>query len=250
MCTARRGRRASRPRSFVKFSTAGATRRGAPPWRRCSRRAAIIVRAIARLLEHPTHWLISHTGGVAIETTRCAVEVETPLVKEVAIETLARTPSVGDRVGERRRLAGGGRVAAKAVPGRAGAAEPVCGSRLGPAGGLRRARPRPRRQAPAPTPRPSMEPTYVRAPPELVDDVAMVPAIAMAAEGGLRPLAIAKAALAPMAVSAAVAACLPPRIQAALGLRAPRRSIASGAPLSPPSGSWHGSGDAVQRARS
>ena len=78
----------------------------------------------------------------------------------------------------------------------------------------------PRRQAPAPTPRPSMEPTYVRAPPELVDDVAMVPAIAMAAPKGLRPLAIAKAALAPMAVSAAVAAILPPRIQAALGLHA------------------------------
>ena len=65
-----------------------------------------------------------------------------------------------------------------------------------------------------------MEPTYVRAPPELVDDVAMVPAIAMAAPKGLRPLAIAKAALAPMAVSAAVAAVLPPRIQAALGLQA------------------------------
>ncbi len=65
-----------------------------------------------------------------------------------------------------------------------------------------------------------MEPTYVRAPPELVDDVAMVPAIAMAAPKGLRPLAIAKAALAPMAVSAAVAAILPPRIQAALGLHA------------------------------
>ncbi len=79
----------------------------------------------------------------------------------------------------------------------------------------------PRRQAPAPTPRPSMEPTYVgRAPPELVDDVAMVPAIAPPVKVALRPLAIAKAALAPMAVSAAVAAVLPPRIQAALGLHA------------------------------
>ncbi|CAH0379728.1 unnamed protein product [Pelagomonas calceolata] len=78
----------------------------------------------------------------------------------------------------------------------------------------------PRRQAPAPTPRPSMEPTYVRAPPDLVDDVAMVPAIAMAAPKGLRPLAIAKAALAPMAISATVLAVLPPRLQAALGLHA------------------------------
>ena len=66
-----------------------------------------------------------------------------------------------------------------------------------------------------------MEPTYVgRAPPELVDDVAMVPAIAPPVKVALRPLAIAKAALAPMAVSAAVAAVLPPRIQAALGLHA------------------------------
>ena len=73
---------------------------------------------------------------------------------------------------------------------------------------------------PTPAPTPSMEPTYVRAPPELVDDVAMVPAIAMAAPKGLRPLAIAKAALAPMAVSAAVVAVLPPRLQAALGLHA------------------------------
>ena len=78
----------------------------------------------------------------------------------------------------------------------------------------------PRRQAPAPTPRPSMEPTYVRAPPELVDDVAMVPAIAPPVKVALRPLAIAKAALAPMAMSAAIGACLPPRIQAALGLHA------------------------------
>ena len=78
----------------------------------------------------------------------------------------------------------------------------------------------PRRQAPAPTPRPSMEPTYVRASMELVDDIAMVPAIAPPSKVALRPLAIAKAALAPMAVSAAIGACLPPRIQAALGLQA------------------------------
>ena len=65
-----------------------------------------------------------------------------------------------------------------------------------------------------------MEPTYVRAPPELVDDVAMVPAIAPPSKVALRPLAIAKAALAPMAVTAAVAAVLPPRLQAALGLQA------------------------------
>ncbi len=65
-----------------------------------------------------------------------------------------------------------------------------------------------------------MEPTYVRAPPELADDVAMVPAIAPPVKMALRPLAIAKAALAPMAVSAAVTALLPPRIQAALGLHA------------------------------
>ena len=74
----------------------------------------------------------------------------------------------------------------------------------------------PRRQAPAPTPRPSMEPTYVRASMELVDDIAMVPAIAPPSKVALRPLAIAKAALAPMAVGA-IGACLPPRIQAALG---------------------------------
>ena len=79
----------------------------------------------------------------------------------------------------------------------------------------------PRRQAPTPTPRPSMEPTHVRAPSmELVDDVSMVPAIAPPVKVALRPLAIAKAALAPMAVSAAIGACLPPRIQAALGLQA------------------------------
>ena len=66
-----------------------------------------------------------------------------------------------------------------------------------------------------------MEPTYVaRASMELVDDIAMVPAIAPPSKVALRPLAIAKAALAPMAVSAAVAAVLPPRIQAALGLQA------------------------------
>ena len=65
-----------------------------------------------------------------------------------------------------------------------------------------------------------MEPTYVRASMELVDDIAMVPAIAPPVKVALRPLAIAKAALAPMAVSAAVAAVLPPRIQAALGLQA------------------------------
>ena len=65
-----------------------------------------------------------------------------------------------------------------------------------------------------------MEPTYVRASPELVDDVAMVPAIAPPVKVALRPLAIAKAALAPMAMSAAIGACLPPRIQAALGLHA------------------------------
>ena len=63
-----------------------------------------------------------------------------------------------------------------------------------------------------------MEPTYVRA--ELVDDIAMVPAIAPPVKMALRPLAIAKAALAPMAVSAAVTALLPPRIQAAIGLQA------------------------------
>ena len=63
-----------------------------------------------------------------------------------------------------------------------------------------------------------MEPTY--APPGLVDDVAILPAIAMAKPKALRPLAIAKAALAPMAVSAAVVAVLPPRLQAALGLHA------------------------------
>ena len=51
-------------------------------------------------------------------------------------------------------------------------------------------------------------------------DIAMVPAIAPPTKVALRPLAIAKAALAPMAVSAAVAAVLPPRIQAALGLQA------------------------------
>ncbi len=78
----------------------------------------------------------------------------------------------------------------------------------------------PRRQASAPTPTPSMEPTYVRAPPEFVDDVAMVPAIAPPVKMALRPIAIAKAALAPMAVSAAVTALLPPRIQAAIGLQA------------------------------
>ena len=65
-----------------------------------------------------------------------------------------------------------------------------------------------------------MEPTYVRAPPELVDDVAMVPAIAPPSKVALRPLAIAKAALAPMAISATVLAVLPPRLQAALGLQA------------------------------
>ena len=65
-----------------------------------------------------------------------------------------------------------------------------------------------------------MEPTYVRASMELVDDIAMVPAIAPPSKVALRPLAIAKAALAPMAVSAAVAAVLPPRLQAALGLQA------------------------------
>ena len=65
-----------------------------------------------------------------------------------------------------------------------------------------------------------MEPTYVRASMELVDDIAMVPAIAPPSKVALRPLAIAKAALAPMAVSAAIGACLPPRIQAALGLQA------------------------------
>ena len=65
-----------------------------------------------------------------------------------------------------------------------------------------------------------MEPTYVRASMELVDDIAMVPAIAPPSKVALRPLAIAKAALAPMAVSAAVAACLPPRLQAAIGLHA------------------------------
>ena len=48
----------------------------------------------------------------------------------------------------------------------------------------------------------------------------LVPAIAPPVKVALRPLAIAKAALAPMAVSAAVAAILPPRIQAALGLHA------------------------------
>ena len=65
-----------------------------------------------------------------------------------------------------------------------------------------------------------MEPTYVRASMELVDDIAMVPAIAPPVKMALRPLAIAKAALAPMAVSAAVTALLPPRIQAAIGLQA------------------------------
>ena len=65
-----------------------------------------------------------------------------------------------------------------------------------------------------------MQPTYVRASMELVDDIAMVPAIAPPTKVVSRPLAIVKAALAPMAVSAAVAAVLPPRIQAALGLHA------------------------------
>ena len=66
-----------------------------------------------------------------------------------------------------------------------------------------------------------MEPTYVRASSmELVDDIAMVPAIAPPVKMALRPLAIVKAALAPMAVSAAVTALLPPRIQAAIGLHA------------------------------
>ena len=66
-----------------------------------------------------------------------------------------------------------------------------------------------------------MEPTYVqRASMELVDDVAMVPAIAPPVKVMSRPLAIAKAALAPMAVSAAVTALLLPRIQAAIGLQA------------------------------
>ena len=65
-----------------------------------------------------------------------------------------------------------------------------------------------------------MEPTYVHASMELVDDIAMVPAIAPPVKVALRPLAIAKAALAPMAVSAAVAAVLPPRLQAAIGLHA------------------------------
>ena len=66
-----------------------------------------------------------------------------------------------------------------------------------------------------------MEPTYVRASSmELVDDTAMIPAIAPPVKVALRPLAIAKAALAPMAVSAAVTALLPPRIQAAIGLQA------------------------------
>merc|ERR1711965_1075668 len=73
---------------------------------------------------------------------------------------------------------------------------------------------------PTPTPTPSMEPTYVRASMELVDDIAMVPAIEPPVKMALRPLAIAKAALAPMAVSAAVTALLPPRIQAAIGLQA------------------------------
>ena len=67
----------------------------------------------------------------------------------------------------------------------------------------------------------------------------------------LRPLAIAKAALAPMAVTAAVAAILPPRIQAALGLHALHAlDRLRRLPLSRPSLSWHGSGDALQRARS
>ncbi len=65
-----------------------------------------------------------------------------------------------------------------------------------------------------------MEPTYVRASMELVDDIAMVPAIAPPVKVALRPLAIAKAALAPMAISATVLAVLPPRLQAALGLHA------------------------------
>ena len=49
---------------------------------------------------------------------------------------------VGDRVGERRRLAGRRVAAAEAVPGRAACEEPVRHNSVGPARGLRRARPR------------------------------------------------------------------------------------------------------------
>jgi hypothetical protein len=187
-----------------------------------------------RLLEHPTHWLISTQVASLLKARRDlrasqferrnrfdrdAVAIETPLVKEVRFD--ARTPAsaiVSESDGD-------SPVVAASSPRKLYLDAPAPRNRSAAVAWVLLAAfvardLAPRRQAPAPTPRPSMEPTYVRAPPELVDDVAMVPAIAMAAPKGLRPLAIAKAALAPMAVSAAIGACLPPRIQAALGLQA------------------------------
>ena len=147
-----------------------------------------------------------------------AVEVETPLVKEVRFE--AQTPAsaiVSESDGDSPVVAAPPRKLYQDAPPVRNRSAVVAWVLLAAFVARDLA---PRRQAPAPTPRPSMEPTYVRAPPELVDDVAMVPAIAPPVKVALRPLAIAKAALAPMAVSAAVAAILPPRIQAALGLHA------------------------------
>ena len=180
-----------------------------PPWRRSSRRAGTCARR-------------SSSGGTA-SIRDDAVAVETPLVKEVRFDA-AQTPASAivsesdgdspvvvaaspprklylDAPAPRNRSAAVAWVLLAAFIARAT-------SRLEPASG------------PPPTPRPSMEPTYVRASMELVDDIAMVPAIAPPMKVALRPLAIAKAALAPMAISATVAAVLPPRLQAALGLHA------------------------------
>ena len=195
--------------------------------------------------EHPTHWLIStqvasllkarrdlrasqfeerrnrfdRDDAVAVETPP-AVEtpLETPMVKEVRFD--ARTPAsaiVSESDGDSPVVASPPRKLYMEAPPVRNRSAVVAWVLLAAfvARDLM-----PRRQAPAPTPRPSMEPTYVRAPPELVDDVAMVPAIAPPSKVALRPLAIAKAALAPMALTAAIGAVLPPRIQAALGLHA------------------------------
>jgi hypothetical protein len=186
--------------------------------------------------EHPTHWLISTQVASLLKARRDlrasqferrnrfdrddAVAVETtPLVKEVRFDA-ARTPAsaiVSESDGD-------SPVVVASPPRKLYLDAPAPRNRSAVAWVLLAAFVArdlmPRRQAPAPTPRPSMEPTYVRAPPELLDDVAMVPAIAPPVKVALRPLAIAKAALAPMAMSAAIGACLPPRIQAALGLHA------------------------------
>ena len=145
--------------------------------------------------EHPTHWLISTQVASLLKARRdlrasqferrnrfdrddaVAVEVETPLVKEVRFE--AQTPAsaiVSESDGD-------SPVVAASPPRKLYLETPPVRNRSAIIAWALLAAfvardLAPRRQAPAPTPRPSMEPTYVRAPPELVDDVAMVPAIA------------------------------------------------------------------------